>query len=102
MSNQSTLRRQARRKPTPAHSLRSISPTSEASEHRRRPPTEDERRLTSSDLEDCEEIWIRELSEYMQETRTRQNQVADWFETNVAVRSIQHIWTLFDFLRTGP
>ena len=100
MFNQSTLRRQITRgKHTPAHS---ISPTSEASEQPRRPPTEDERRLTSSDLEDCEEIWIGELSEYMLETRKRQNQVAEWFEANIAVGRIQHIWTLFDYLHTGP
>ena len=89
MFNQSTLRRPiARGKHTPVHSFRSTSPTSEASEHRRRPPTEDERRLISSDLEDCEEIWIGELSEYMLETRKRQNQVTDWFETTITVSSI--------------
>jgi DNA helicase INO80 len=37
--------------------------------------TEEERRLASSDLDDCEEIWIGEISEYMLETQKRQKQV---------------------------
>ena len=32
-----------------------------------------------------------ELSEYIEETRKRQNQVADWFEATLVVSSIQHI-----------
>lgn len=48
-------------------------------------PTEEERRLASSDLEDCEEIWIGELSEYVLETHKRQKQVELWFEASVLV-----------------
>lgn len=47
--------------------------------------TDEELRLTSSDLEDCEEVWIGELSDYMLETQKRQNQVADWFESSIVV-----------------
>jgi DNA helicase INO80 len=47
--------------------------------------TDEELRLASSDLEDCEEVWIGELSDYMLETQKRQNQVADWFEASIVV-----------------
>lgn len=48
-------------------------------------PTQEELRLTSSDLEDCEEVWIGELSEYIMETHKRQKQVEIWFEASVLV-----------------
>ena len=48
-------------------------------------PTEEERRLASSDLEDCEEVWIGELSEYVLETHKRRKQVELWFEASVLV-----------------
>ena len=47
--------------------------------------TDEELRLASSDLEDCEEVWIGELSDYMLETQKRQNQVVDWFEASIVV-----------------
>lgn len=47
--------------------------------------TDEELRLASSDLEDCEEVWIGELGDYMLETQKRQNQVADWFEASIVV-----------------
>lgn len=48
-------------------------------------PSEEELRLTSSDLEDCEEVWIGELSEYIMETHKRRKQVELWFEASVLV-----------------
>lgn len=84
-ASQSTLRKHApRAKRGPTHPFRSASPESEVNEPQR-PPTGEELRLVSSDLEDCEEIWIGELSEYMLQTQKRQNQVAEWFEANTVV-----------------
>lgn len=54
-------------------------------------PTEEERRLVSSDLSDCEEVWIGELSDYIMETHKRQRQVESWFEASVLVSSISAI-----------
>jgi chromatin-remodeling ATPase INO80 len=48
--------------------------------------TEEERRLASSDLEDCEEVWIGSYSEYILETQKRQKRVEAWFENSVLVR----------------
>ncbi|KAF8898609.1 SNF2 family N-terminal domain-containing protein [Infundibulicybe gibba] len=48
---------------------------------------EEERRLISSDLDDCEEIWIGELSEYMLETQKRLKHVERWFEASVLERN---------------
>lgn len=48
-------------------------------------PDEEERRLASSDLDDCEEVWIGELSDYILETKKRQNQVAQYFWASVLV-----------------
>jgi hypothetical protein len=45
----------------------------------------EERRLASSDLEDCEEVWIGEVSEYILDTQKRQKQVEAWFEASVLV-----------------
>ncbi|KAK7058854.1 putative DNA helicase ino80 [Paramarasmius palmivorus] len=39
----------------------------------------DNERLVSSDLDDCEEIWLGELSEYILETQKRYTQVEQWF-----------------------
>ncbi|KAF7978857.1 hypothetical protein HWV62_44327 [Athelia sp. TMB] len=50
-------------------------------------PTEEERRLASSDLEDCEEVWIGELSDYVLETHKRRKQVELWFEASVLERN---------------
>ena len=51
-------------------------------------PSEEELRLASSDLEDCEEVWIGELSEYILETHKRQKQVQLWFDASVLVSFI--------------
>ena len=53
-----------------------------------REPTEEELRLGSSDLSDCEEVWIQELSHYYLETQKRQRQVELWFEDSCVVRII--------------
>ncbi|RDB29552.1 putative DNA helicase INO80 [Hypsizygus marmoreus] len=83
-ARRSTLRKQPSRiKQISIHPFRSHSPESEAADTPQMPITEEERVLASSDLEDCEEIWIGELSEYMLETQKRQNQVADWFEASI-------------------
>ncbi|KAH7931126.1 hypothetical protein BV22DRAFT_1137807 [Leucogyrophana mollusca] len=50
-------------------------------------PTEEERRLASSDLSDCEDVWIGELSDYIIETHKRQRQVESWFEASVLERN---------------
>ncbi|THH31999.1 hypothetical protein EUX98_g2177 [Antrodiella citrinella] len=41
--------------------------------------TEEDRRLTSSDLEDCPEIWKGELGNYIMETHRRQRQIDSFF-----------------------
>ncbi|KAJ6604781.1 SNF2 family DNA-dependent ATPase [Mycena vulgaris] len=43
--------------------------------------------LASSDLEDCEDVWIEELSDYILETQKRQNEVEKWFEASVLERN---------------
>ncbi|KAF9044838.1 hypothetical protein BDZ89DRAFT_1058935 [Hymenopellis radicata] len=48
---------------------------------------EEEARLASSDLEDCEEIWKVELIEYAQETQRRFKQVENWFHENTRERT---------------
>jgi DNA helicase INO80 len=52
-------------------------------------PSEEELRLASSDLDDCEEVWIGELSDYILETHKRQKQVGLWFEASVLVSVIK-------------
>ncbi|KAJ6575249.1 SNF2 family N-terminal domain-containing protein [Mycena capillaripes] len=47
----------------------------------------DEAQLASSDLEDCEEVWVEELSGYILETKKRQNEVEKWFEASVLERN---------------
>jgi hypothetical protein len=47
--------------------------------------TEEERQLTSSDLEDCEEVWVGDLGEYMLDTQKRLKQVERWFNFCVLV-----------------
>ncbi|KAH8120417.1 SNF2 family N-terminal domain-containing protein [Phellopilus nigrolimitatus] len=48
---------------------------------------EEELRLASSDLDDCEEIWIQEMSYYCLETQKRQRQVELWFEDSCVARN---------------
>jgi chromatin-remodeling ATPase INO80 len=71
---------QQQRPPSPPSHVRQLAPEPYQ-------PTEEERRLASSDLDDCEEIWVAELSDYMLETRKRQKQVESWFEVSCLVRS---------------
>ncbi|KAG7099337.1 hypothetical protein E1B28_001194 [Marasmius oreades] len=47
----------------------------------------DDNRLVSSDLEDCEEIWIGELGEYILQTQRRFNQVEQFFYNSTKERS---------------
>lgn len=48
-------------------------------------PNEEEIRLASSDLSDCEEIWLQEMSDYLLETQKRQRQVEMYFEDSCVV-----------------
>lgn len=45
----------------------------------------EEDRLASSDLSDCEEVWIAELSDYILETQKRCKQVEQWFNESTRV-----------------
>jgi DNA helicase INO80 len=47
--------------------------------------TEEERHLASSDLSDCEDVWIADLSDYIIETHLRQRKVESWFDASVLV-----------------
>ncbi|KAJ7597201.1 SNF2 family DNA-dependent ATPase [Mycena floridula] len=44
-------------------------------------------RLASSDLEDCEEVWIGELSEYIMDSQKRLKQVEQWFNESMKERT---------------
>ncbi|KIM48080.1 hypothetical protein M413DRAFT_62469 [Hebeloma cylindrosporum] len=50
-------------------------------------PPDDDTLLASSDLEDCREVWIGELSDYILETKKRQNQVAQYFWSTILDRN---------------
>lgn len=47
--------------------------------------TEEEMRLTSSDLDDCQEIWMSEISDYILETRKRHREVEAFYKLTVIV-----------------
>ncbi|KAF8167976.1 SNF2 family DNA-dependent ATPase [Crassisporium funariophilum] len=47
----------------------------------------DDHKLESSDLEDCREVWIGELGDYVLETKKRQNQVAQYFWASILERN---------------
>ena len=51
-----------------------------------REPTEEERRLASSDLEDCPEIWQAELGAYVLENQKRMRQIDAYFNRWIIVR----------------
>ncbi|KAG5648097.1 hypothetical protein DXG03_007132 [Asterophora parasitica] len=90
MTRRSTLRKQPSKNkiPYPPSPL-ADTPESFANSPLQRFATEEERRLASSDLEDCEEVWIGELSEYILETQKRQNQ-----DRNTATaREISHYYS---------
>ena len=48
-------------------------------------PSGGDSRLESSDLDDCQEVWIDELDDYILETQKRQTQVAQYFWANILV-----------------
>ncbi|KAG6911866.1 hypothetical protein DXG01_000113 [Tephrocybe rancida] len=76
----STLRKQ----PSRTKHFRPPSPQSDSPEpslnQEQRFATEEERRLASSDLDECSDIWREEIRTYALKTHRRQNQVADWFQ----------------------
>jgi hypothetical protein len=49
------------------------------------PPTEEERRLASSDLEDCEDVWFAEISDYILETQKRRKVLQGVFDRTISV-----------------
>ncbi|KAI0307777.1 SNF2 family N-terminal domain-containing protein [Multifurca ochricompacta] len=84
----STRRHASRRQPPRGRHIRAQSPPLDSSEPEvvapaLREPTEEELRLVSSDLSDCEDIWYTEIGYYMLETRRRRRMVEEFFETNV-------------------
>ena len=89
-------RSKAVRQETPSDSLDAFSAVAE---HH---PMDDDRRLVSSDLSDCEEVWIGELSDYIIQTHKRQRQVESWFEASVLVSVVQCFLTriLYNLFRS--
>ena len=53
-------------------------------------PSGGDSRLESSDLEDCQEVWIDELDDYILETQKRQTQVTQYFWANIIVSVYRH------------
>ena len=77
-----TLRRYVPRgKPSHAYSPPLVGPDLKVEN------SEEDLRLVSSDLDDCPEVWIGELSDYVLETQKRQKQVEKWFESSILVGS---------------
>ena len=63
-------------------------------------PSGGDSRLESSDLEDCREVWIDELDDYILETQKRHTQVAQYFWANILVSAYRHYSSeLFNFFR---
>ena len=56
-------------------------------------PSGGDSRLESSDLEDCQEVWIDELDDYILETQKRQTQVAQYFWANIIVSVYCHTYS---------
>jgi DNA helicase INO80 len=50
-------------------------------------PSREDSRLESSDLEDCRELWVDELDDYILETKNRQQEVAQYFWANILERN---------------
>jgi DNA helicase INO80 len=73
--------------------MEGTDPAPSAQEYRQ---TEEERRLESSDLSDCEEVWIADLSDYIIETHLRQRKVESWFDASVLVSFTSVIPTTLD------
>ena len=58
-------------------------------------PTEEERRLASSDLEDCPEIWQPVVGTLIMDTRKRQRQIEQYFNRWIIVSEshpLSHIY----------
>ncbi|KAA1468168.1 hypothetical protein DENSPDRAFT_833380 [Dentipellis sp. KUC8613] len=91
-------RRGLRRYPPRNKQVRAQSPVLEVHEQpsveEQYEPTEEDRRLTSSDLSDCEEVWIGGIGEYMLETQKRKRLVEDFFERTAMDRNIVLMRTL--------
>ncbi|KAF6766320.1 DNA ATP-dependent helicase [Ephemerocybe angulata] len=64
-----------------------VSHPPKRSDPRAQPMDEDAARLASSDLEDCQDVWLAELGDYILETKKRQNQVAQYFWTSILERN---------------
>lgn len=61
-------------------------------------PSGGDSRLESSDLEDCQEVWIDELDDYILDTQKRQTQVAQYFWANIIVSFYRHYSSEFFFI----
>ena len=72
--------RQQHRNQTPASETVDDTPTEEPMES-----AEEDNKVTS-DLEDCQELWVAELGNYVIETHKRQKQVDAWFSRWIIVR----------------
>lgn len=92
------VKRAPRRNPPRAKANRPESPLMEGADHtpavREYHQTEEERRLASSDLSDCEELWIGDLGDYIIETHLRQRKVESWFNASVLERNSSTALTL--------
>ncbi|TFY83775.1 hypothetical protein EWM64_g245 [Hericium alpestre] len=85
-------RRSSRRYPPRNKQILTQSPPVDMVDHSpaetRYEPTEEERRLASSDLSDCEEVWIGELGNYILDTQKRKRLVEDYFERTAMDRNV--------------
>lgn len=92
-----TKRRTPRRNPPrgkqsqPAIEPQEIEPPSEQIY---REPTEEERRLASSDLEDCPEIWQASMGAFVMDTRKRQKQIEQYFNRWIINRDSSTAYTV--------
>ncbi|KAI0318480.1 SNF2 family N-terminal domain-containing protein [Amylostereum chailletii] len=82
-----SLRRQSARLRRPRTESPAVAESPEPEAEGEREPTEEERRLASSDLDDCEEIWLGEIADYMLETQKRRNVLQDIFNQTLAERN---------------
>lgn len=84
-----------RRLPARNRQFRTQSPMTEVTEREptgeRYEPTEEDRRLVSSDLSDCEEVWLGELGNYMLETQKRKRLVEEYFAQSAVERSLAYM-----------
>lgn len=83
-----------RRNPTRSKQFRSETPSTTHEPIPPRAPTREELRLASSDLDDCREVWLQDMSEYVLETQKRQTQVRNWFEQSIVVCFLERSYLL--------